>query len=393
MKYVLFLRNWTPGNLLDLIISPLIITEIMSQYQYLFQQYVSIYVYPICGNHNTSSKKISCKRDYTYDFISQVIAYTSVPFKCLERIVLKYILPESDSCQFSYRKKRSTEDATSLLNNTILENLDKKNTCICLVIVYRLSSPFNTLKPDIITTTLKSFDVSSILCKFILDFLINRKQCVRINDTLSGVITITTDDPQCCVLSVVLFIIYSNDLCSRFDNCLLIKYTDDAINVGLITNSDATNYKIQIDEVSQWCRSHNLLLNVAKTKAIIFDFRHFDITREHILWWTMSLWKYVKHYNYIGVTIDNKLTWPKNCCSCFKCKQRLLFLGLLNSFCVNNEILHIFYMNPGHLANGHLANGPLSAIICTGTFSQHSKCLIMFMGAFTINIVVSINTN
>jgi len=54
-----------------------------------------------------------------------------------------------------------------------------------------------------------------------------------------------------------------------------------------------------------------------------------------------------------------------------------------------------FIPNPGHLANIHLANRHLAngllANICRGTFSQHSKFLIMFLRVF-INIVVSVNT-
>jgi len=51
-------------------------------------------------------------------------------------LFFKYILPEIDEhlnpSQFSDRKKRSTEDAMLLLNNTIVEHLGKKNTCVWL---------------------------------------------------------------------------------------------------------------------------------------------------------------------------------------------------------------------------------------------------------------------
>ena len=44
------------------------------------------------------------------------ISLTSVPFKCLERIVLKELLKETehllDNYQFAYRKNRCVEDAT-----------------------------------------------------------------------------------------------------------------------------------------------------------------------------------------------------------------------------------------------------------------------------------------
>ena len=61
----------------------------------------------------------------------------------------------------------------------------------------------------------------------------------------------------------------------------MIKYADDTVIVRLITNSDETNYKTQIEEVSPWCQSHNFLLNVYKTKEIIFDFRHCIATKPH----------------------------------------------------------------------------------------------------------------
>jgi len=39
----------------------------------------------------------------------------------------------------------------------------------------------------------------------------------------------------------------------------------------------------QIDEVTEWCQSHNFLINIAKTKQIIFYFRHCDIIHDHLM--------------------------------------------------------------------------------------------------------------
>ena len=146
--------------------------------------------------------------------------------------------------------------------------------------------------------------------------------------------------PQGYVLSPVLVITYTNDLRSRFDHWLLIKYADDTIIVRLITNSDDTKDKPQIDDVSQWCQSHDLLLNVAKTKEIILDFRYWDsITHEHLIINNNPL-EIRETFNYRGITIDNNLTWSKYCVIVVsKCKQKLFFLYLLNLFCVNSEIL------------------------------------------------------
>ncbi len=42
--------------------------------------------------------------------------------------------------------------------------------------------------------------------------------------------------------------------------------------------SGISEYNEQISEVVLWCKAHNLLLNAAKTKYLIFDFRHCNIS-------------------------------------------------------------------------------------------------------------------
>ena len=254
--------------------------------------------------------------------------------------MLKHLLPEIednlDPYQFSYRKNKSTEYATLLYNNLVVEHLENKNAYVRSVFI-DFSSAFNTLKPDI----LRTLNLSPILCKFILDFLTNREQRVRINDILSSVLSISTGAPQGCVLSAILFIIYTNELRSRFRNCLLIKYADDTVIVGLISNNDESEYNEQISEVVQWCKVHHLLLNAAKTKELIFDFRHYTIS--HVpLSIDNSIVEICDNFKYLGITVDSrsKLKWSNHCTLIVsKCKQRLFFLRLLNSFGVKNDTM------------------------------------------------------
>ena len=106
------------------------------------------------------------------------------------RILLKHLLPEIednlDPYQFPYRKNNSTEDVTLLYNNLVVEHREHKNAYVRSVSI-DFSSAFNTLKPAIVITKLRTLNVSPILSKFILDFLTNRKQRARINDILSTV--------------------------------------------------------------------------------------------------------------------------------------------------------------------------------------------------------------
>ena len=113
--------------------------------------------------------------------------------------------------------------------------------------------------------------------------------------------------------------------------------------VGLISDNNDTEYIKQISEVIQWCGSHNLLLNVSKTKKIIFDFRHHS-TPPVPLTIDNSLVEICHSFKYLGVTFDTELKWSSHCSPIVsKCKQRLFFMRLLNSFDVNCDILYLFY--------------------------------------------------
>ena len=111
----------------------------------------------------------------------------------------------------------------------------------------------------------------------------------------------------------------------------------------MISNNDESEYNEQISEVVLWCKAHNLLLNAAKTKALIFDFGHCNIS--HVpLSIDNSIVESCDNFKYLGITFECKLKWSNHCTLIVsKCKTRLFFRRLLNSFGVKNDILHIFY--------------------------------------------------
>ena len=90
-------------------------------YQYIFQLSISSGLPRIWKTAViVSVPKTTTAKDYN-DY--RPIALTYVPFKCLEPILLKYMLLEIednlDPYQFSYRKHKSTEDATLVYNNVV----------------------------------------------------------------------------------------------------------------------------------------------------------------------------------------------------------------------------------------------------------------------------------
>ena len=76
--------------------------------------------------------------------------------------------------------------------------------------------------------------------------------------------------PQGCVSSPLLYIIYTNDCKSSFENCLIVEYADVTAIIGLMNDSELEIfYQEQIKGFTKWCNENQLSLNVSKTKGQI----------------------------------------------------------------------------------------------------------------------------
>ena len=100
------------------------------------------------------------------------------------------------------------------------------------------SSAFNTIIPQKLFNKLIHMGVERSLCVWILDFLQDRPQSVRIGKQTSKEITLNVGAPQGCVLSPLLFSLFTNDSVSSEPSVVMIKFSDDTTLEGLIHNSN-----------------------------------------------------------------------------------------------------------------------------------------------------------
>ncbi|KAK2184851.1 hypothetical protein NP493_250g02025 [Ridgeia piscesae] len=109
--------------------------------------------------------------------------------KTLERLVLQFLKsiidPLLDQFQFEYRNNRSADNAVALGLFYILQHLDSPNTYARILFV-DFSSAFNTIIPSTLFDKIQGFGVPQSMCLWILDFLLNRPQVVKIGDNLSS---------------------------------------------------------------------------------------------------------------------------------------------------------------------------------------------------------------
>ena len=127
------------------------------------------------------------------------------------------------------------------------------------------------------------------------------------------------------------------------EETFIIKYADDTAILGLITNNDESQYRSVIAEASQSFQENNLSLNTKKTKEMIFDFRTKPNVKTQVQIGSDVI-KCVEEYEYLGLTINNKLDWTAHCKEIRStCNSRLFLLRNLRKSGVSSHLLNTFY--------------------------------------------------
>ncbi len=205
------------------------------------------------------------------------------------------------------------------------------------------SSAFNTIVPATLVAKLQTLGLNSSLCSWILDFLTGRSQVVRMGNNTSSPLILNTGAPQGCVLSPLLYSLYTHDCTATNSFNVIVKFADDTTVIGLITDNDEMAYREEVSTLTKWCQENHLSLNIDKTKELVVDFR--TQSREHT---PINIDKTpverVNGFKFLGVHITEDLTWSAHTDAVLKkTHQDLFFLRRLRKFGISVSILRTFY--------------------------------------------------
>ena len=125
---------------------------------------------------------------------------------------------------------------------------------------------------------------------------------------MSGERSISRGVLQVCVLSPVLFSLYTND-CTGTENTIFMKYSDDTAIVDL--SNSIPHYIAEVGRFRTWCKDNILDLNVSKTKELLIDFRKQPLSVSSI---TIDgeIAERVEKYKYLEIILENKLKFDSN---------------------------------------------------------------------------------
>ena len=160
----------------------------------------------------------------------------------------------------------------------------------------------------------------------------------------SRTITVSTGSPQGCALSPLLFSLLTHDCTARFCSNYILKFADDTTVVGLIKNNNESAYREEVKQLNSWCRSHNLSLNVNKTREVVIDFRRAGKQDHAPLLIDETAVEKASSVKYLGVHIVDDLTSTTNTTAVLKkAQQRLHSLRRLRKTGLPTTHLTTFY--------------------------------------------------
>lgn len=239
--------------------------------------------------------------------------------KIFERIIYERVIHflESENLlsnyQNGFRRKKSTVRAVYQALDKILNSLNKERdrVAVCL----DLSKAFDSVDHDLLVMKMEKYGIRGNSSQLFRSYLSNRKQYV-FGKTADGqsfksnLQIVKRGVPQGSILGPLLYIIYTNELSGIVGDT--VQFADDTTIVFSESKNKNVSGKIfnGLSLLENWFTSHNLLLNVDKTKLIKFQYSKEQ--ESHIFYNGIDIVTSVRSACFLGIEVDYRLDWSQH---------------------------------------------------------------------------------
>jgi hypothetical protein len=245
--------------------------------------------------------------------------------------------------QFGFRKSYSSYMPMMILTDKLYKYLDEGKSAIGVFLDF--SKAFDTVNHSILIEKLFHYGIRGNALEWLKSYLCNRSQFVVYNGYQSSVKIIDTGVPQGSILGPLLFLIYINDLINVCKYSTPLLFADDTnlffaeTNINVLT----ANINEELQRVSTWLKVNKLSLNVNKTQYMYFTSkRKYQTELINIAIDSVKI-NETKQSKFLGVVIDNKLTWKAHISYISNKVSRGIGILLKAKYILNSECLKNLY--------------------------------------------------
>ena len=260
----------------------------------------------------------------------------------VESYVKSAVMKQIDSKQFGTIPQSSTTHALISMIHTWNRQTDGNGSAV-RVVLFDFQKAFDRIDHSILVEKLTTFDIPHSIIKWIVDFLIDREQRVKLcQDCYSEWEAVPAGVPQGTKLGPWLFAIMINNLDVTDAN--LWKFVDDTTISEHVDKREISRAQSLVDELTEKAKDDKFQLNEAKCKEFPISFARPERSFSPILINDKPI-EAVSNAKILGVSISKDLRWNVHILEIVKkASSRLYFLRQLKRAKINEKDLLTFYL-------------------------------------------------